>query len=371
MKRFFFGFGLNVALVFVASQSCMAGTAQAQLANNSIHIYAGPCSCGFGLTWKIHFSTFYTEDPPYANGEVAPLPLPATHTLWSYLILEDPSLYASGTYAELDLPTTDSDANGILDFLEVNKAVSISTSGTYATIFNPGYGLLTLQWSRAEGSPSGTLLLFMDDPALGQMGPFTHTFELVEQYSGTLTYHPGSTNVTGTMVLVKTSQAPSPLSGSVTFLKSDTNRFDLLTLSSGDWSNQTEVFSFGECQLRRDAAHPMAYSGTLQNPGGAFSSWTLSIVDTNDANGNGIPDFSDDLTNPTPRRPILLLSCTPTNLLLRVSGDVGRIHAIEQASSLNSTNWQTIQTFTLTNDPQLRTLSLPETTPTFWRVRAQ
>ena len=47
----------------------------------------GDCSCGFGLVWTISFSSFYTENPPSANGEFAPLPQPAAYSHWSWLVL--------------------------------------------------------------------------------------------------------------------------------------------------------------------------------------------------------------------------------------------------------------------------------------------
>jgi hypothetical protein len=98
----------------------------------------------------------------------------------------------------------------------------------------------------------------------------------------------------------------------------------------------------------------------------------LSIVDTNDANANGIPDFSDEPASVTPpRRPGLSLTHAQTHLVLRVSGDVGRTHLVQEAASLNATTWSTVQSLTLTNDPQFLTLPLPAASPTFWRVKAQ
>ena len=95
-------------------------------------------------------------------------------------------------------------------------------------------------------------------------------------------------------------------------------------------------------------------------------------MDTNDVNGNGIPDFSDDLAVVTPpRRPTLSLSLTSTNLLLRVSGDVGRTHFVQQASTPNATNWTTIQSLVLAQDPQELALPLPASSPRFWRALAQ
>ncbi|HEV2327891.1 MAG TPA: hypothetical protein VGY56_03775 [Verrucomicrobiae bacterium] len=97
----------------------------------------------------------------------------------------------------------------------------------------------------------------------------------------------------------------------------------------------------------------------------------LSIDDTNDANANGIPDFSDNPAVALPRVPHLSLARGPTNLLLTVSGSVSHTNQIQQIGSLSSTNWQTTLSFLLTNDPQMVSLPLPAGTPKFWRVVAQ
>ena len=126
----------------------------------------------------------------------------------------------------------------------------------------------------------------------------------------------------------------------------------------------------GSMELVRDAAANV-YRGNLQDSGSAYQSWALSITDTNDANHNGIPDLSDDLVVPPPRRPALGLSRIPDHLVLTVSGEVGRTHSVQQSTNLSSTNWQTLQSLSLTNDPQSVILPLPAQSPTFWRVLAE
>jgi hypothetical protein len=202
------------------------------------------------------------------------------------------------------------------------------------------------------------------------MGPFTHPFELVG-YSGVLSYAARPEDVAGTLTLSKDGDPATILAGTVVLTRIPTNRFNLLTLSSGQWTNQTDVFEFGECELQRDAAQPAVYHGTLKNPGGTYRQWLFSLVDTNDANRNGIPDLSDDVAVAPPRRPLLLLTRSASELRLRVGGEVGRTHLVQKASSPNTTNWTTIQTLTLTNDPQVVTMPLPGDSPAFWRVQAQ
>jgi hypothetical protein len=99
--------------------------------------------------------------------------------------------------------------------------------------------------------------------------------------------------------------------------------------------------------------------------------WMLSIDDLNDANHNGIPDFSDDpLTASGPRPPQLALAWSSTNLLFSLSGDVGHLHELQQTLSLPATNWQTIASVTLTNDPQAISIPFAQGPPIFWRALA-
>ena len=94
--------------------------------------------------------------------------------------------------------------------------------------------------------------------------------------------------------------------------------------------------------------------------------WTLSIDDLNDADQDGIPDFSDDPLTPA-RPPLLTLQPGATSLVLIISGDVGRSHLIQTNASLASTNWQLAQSITLATDPQTVSLPIPAGI-TFWRA---
>jgi hypothetical protein len=368
MKRRWIAAGLAATLLVMPLPVLAAGTAQVRVSNKSVRMFPGDCSCGFGLIWTISFSSFYTEYPSQANGELAFSPTPGSRSHWSYLVLEDPSLTAGTTYVELDLPlAADADGNGTPDFLEVARPVATTSSGTYAVIWGPGYGALTLHWTRSAGDRQGSCQLYMLDPVLGEMGPFNHTFELIEQ-AGTFSYNVSSTHVTGTIRVAKTGDPSELLEGPVVLTRSPTNRFNLLTLAGGGWTNQVEVFTFADCLLTRDSAHPAAYSGTLANPHGSYRFWHLAIVDTNDANKNGIPDLSDDTAVHPPRRPLLSLARTSTQLRLRLSGEVGRTHLVQEAAAPNAVTWTTVQGITLTNDPQEIVLPLPNHSPAFWRV---
>src|SRR4030095_2708247 len=117
------------------------------------------------------------------------------------------------------------------------------------------------------------------------------------------------------------------LEGSVAFLKSPTNRFNQLTLQSAYLTNasmQTLSLYVPTKFLRRTVNStnyfgPVEFNdGDLSTPGvDDYYSWVLSIDDLNDADHDGIPDFSDDPSSVAlPRRPLLSLTHELTNVLL-------------------------------------------------------
>src|SRR6266704_2348417 len=181
-------------------------------------------------------------------------------------------------------------------------------------------------------------------------------FELIE-YTGPLTYTPGSNTVSGSVNLTQTGNTNNHMQGPLQFVKVSTNRFNRLTLQAGAWTNDAmQTLSFTNDPYFRDPPWLTNYFGYVDfndwDPNtfdSDYVTWVLSIDDTNDFNHNGIPDFSDD---PPARRPLLSLKVTSTNLLLTIHVDVGHPHQVQESLVLPATNWQTVASVTLTNDPQ-------------------
>ncbi len=292
----------------------------------------------------------------------------------TYLIVTDIIFGDQGSgYMELNVPDGgDANDNGYFDFYEVSQAVSATTSGHYS-VNGFGSGAVTASWYRSANSKDGSCTLTLSS----SFGPvvFVPQFELIE-YTGPLTYTPGSNTVSGSVNLTQTGNTNNHMQGPVQFVKVATNRFNRLTLQAGAWTNdamQTLTFTNDPCF--RDPPWLTNYfcyvdfSDWDPNTGDVdYPSWDLSIDDTNDFNHNAIPDFSDD---PPPRRPLLSLARASTNLSLTISGDVGHPHLVQESVVLPPTNWQTVASITLTNDPQAVSLPLPSGRTKFWRVLAQ
>jgi len=317
------------------------------------------------------------------NGELAPYFFDFSYTHGCYLDLTDDVNDRFDGWMDLNVPPfSDANGNTYPDFFEVSQAVSATTSGQY---YIPGLSsqnpsTVNASWSRSAGYSQGTCVLTLHSTAFGDL-LFSPTFELIE-YTGPLTYTPGSNTVSGFVNLTQTSNTVNQMQGPVQFTKVSTNRFNLLVLQAGALTNnamQTLTFtnvSFVTNDLfERFVDWPTNYGGYFDfddwDPNTSdvdYPTWVLSIDDTNDFNHNAIPDFSDD---PPARRPNFSLKVTSSNLLFTIHGDVGHPHQVQESLVLPATNWQTVASVTLTNDPQLVSIALPATRVKYWRVQAQ
>lgn len=302
------------------------------------------------------------------NGELYPV-FGAPRTHYTSLVLTDLFDDQIPGSMLLNVPTTDTNGDGFPDIFDTARSFSGSSSGTYNF---PGFanGNATASWSRGAGSQAGTCQL-----NFAGFGSFSHTFNILE-YRGPLNFTPGSNVVSGNVDLSLTGTPASSLKGPIAFTKSATNPHNELTLQSGAWTNATaETFSFVTNSILRDATWPTNYYGYFEFDDWNLSTfepdyylWVLSIDDLNDADGDGIPDFSDEPQTVLLRRPLLSLKRTTTNLSLTISGNVGQVCEIQEAATISATNWPTSFSVTLTNDPQTVSLPLPSTQTRFWRV---
>jgi len=306
------------------------------------------------------------------NGELAPLYTTYTHS--SGFTLDYSGFPITGTI-ELNLPPDpDANGNGFDDSFEVSQAAGGTSQGRYTTAL--GGGSVTATWSRGAGSKDGTCLLHLVDNSFGDLGVYRHAFEVLE-YTGSLTYTPGASAISGSVNLTN---AADQLRGPVNFQKSVANPHNLLTLQTASLTNAAlqMLTLYTNTTFYRDTFLVTNYyggvefnDGDLNTAAEDYYSWELSIDDLNDTDHDGIPDFSDEPSPVAPRRPLLSLARSTTNLLLTISGDVGRLHYLLESTNLIAGNWKTNLSLTLTNDPQTVSLPLPPGGLKFWRARAE
>ena len=347
-----------------------AQTAQTHLFCLSLRFQQGVYHSSSG-DFTMDLSTVSLASP---NGELAPTF--SSPDLFSSFLQYDTLFDEVVQEGEIDLnlpPFADVNNDGFDDFYESSVAVAGTSTGFFSSVI--GQGTVRASWSRRAGSASGTCVLSFKNASGGALGDYTHTFELIE-YTGPLVYTPGTNRVTGAVNLTRTGDDTSEWTGPIEFIKAATNRFDELILQHGAWTNafsQTVNFSNDIDSFLRDLTLTTNYYGFLDFDDGDpntsdpdYFTWILSIDDSNDADGDGIPDFSDD-PGPT-EEPVLFLAPTSANLSLTISGVVGRMHEVQQSSSLSHTNWNTVLTVTLTNTSQTVSLPLPADAASFWRV---
>jgi hypothetical protein len=369
------GILLAAGLIILPLSGYSAQTAQARMYCKSLRFQRGAAVDSVGFRWTMELSTLSAG----INGELAPDFFNSGYSNSAYVELYSELLdhtFQGGMV--LDIPDTgDTNRNGFLDFFEVSQAVMPITSAGAYNISGFGSGNVTATWSRDAGSALG--YCFYSIPSSYGTLDFAQAFELIE-YTGTLSYSPGATNVAASLSLTETNTG-NTLEGPVAFVKSATNRFNKLTLQTAFLTNTTpQTLSLYETTafLRR-TVNPTNYFGPVEFNDGDFGtleddyySWVLSIDDLNDADHDGIPDFSDDVgvVSP-PRRPSLSLTRGLTNVLITIGGDVGHLHEIQASGSVTSTNWPTVLSVTLTNDPQVVSLPLPANGIQFWRAQAR
>lgn len=361
------------ASLFLSIVADAAQVAQARLYCLSVRLRPAPDEYGDILTLTSTGSLDAGKDELIAWSPPPELQLPISSESYASGISLYDSLYQdySGGRLDISIEVTDTNLNRHPDFFEV--ANSVNAVRPYGSIDITGYGFTPVprvSWLRAAGSRTGSCVIKIDD---GYWGTFNHTFEIME-YKGTLTYTPGSNDVTGSLNLTQTGLPANTLQATLQFVKTATNKFNELTLQTGSTTGAllSTLNTFTNHVFTRDAAYPTNYAGYFEFSDGEpltyepYSLWVLSITDTNDSDGNGIPDFSDDPSSPA-RAAQLSVNVSGGSVQLSIRGDVGRQYEIQDTGSLSSPNWQPVQTVTLSSDPQTVQLPVPTATK-FWRV---
>jgi hypothetical protein len=303
------------------------------------------------------------------NGEFSPYD---GKSLISGFVIDYSGLAIYGTMVIGMPPFADADRDGFDDFYASEHAVYSVTYGSYETPVSSG--TVTATWNRVADSQDGTCALRLVDAIYGDLGSFSHPFELME-YKGSVFYTPGTTTINCRLMLAQTGVPGELFAGAFKLTKSSVDRFNELTLPPGELTNTTlGALSFAQTTFLRELPWPTNYyayidfvDGDLRTGEPDYQYWTISVDDTNDTNMNGIPDFSDDLSIQAPR---LAITVGSGDVTLLITGSIGRTHLLQESPSLAPESWTTVATFMLTGSPQAISRPRPQVNA-FWRVIAQ
>ena len=368
MKRsllYWAGWTLFVAMAPVGARG--ATVAQVQLNCLSLRFQPASASAA-GLNYTLELTTD-SSGAAGINGELAPLPSGGLSSHATFFRLTGDVLFepVNGTLF-LNVPNlSDANTNGIPDFFETALAVAgVTTSGTFDGTDQSGK--LSAAWQREANSKDGSCRLTMDAYNL----TFTLKFE-VQEFAGSLQYRniAGEPTITASANLTKTSQPAVTLSGSTVLTKGGSGSLALQSGTLRNSSGQASAYQNIDELERSGSRYIGQFFFKDGDPTTVFEdyvSWVLKIIDPNDSNRNGIPDLSDEGGIRAP--PLLSLRQSGTNLLLGISGELGKLHRVESTPGLEKPVWAIAASVTLTNDPQTVLLRAPtnRTRTAYWRV---
>lgn len=279
--------------------------AQAQLHCLSLRFQPAVAAV-LGQTFRLELTSLFGDESP--NGELFPSFGVFDYTHLSDFFLTDPFNPEPliGTLLVNVPSSADANTNDIPDFFEVSQAVATTAAnGEFFT--DADTGVVRATWRRDAGSKTGTCRIEMEGLTFGLLPEFTASFDVLELI-GPLDYTPASNTVTGAVSLTQTLAPTNTLAGPVLLARVATNRFDQLTLADGSWTNAlARALAFDETLLERSTALPSNYAALLTFADGSlntveddYADWLLFVIDTNDADADGIPDLSDDPAGPGP-----------------------------------------------------------------------
>ena len=302
---------------------------------------------------------------PIQNGELGPTAGSGTNALAGFYFIRRPGgqpLLTEDFTIQLP-PWADADADGINDFYEASQPLTdITSGGSFEDALGRGGGGLGATWTRDAGSRSGICEMQFNSASI--FGLWDVPFELL-QYDGYLDYEVKGNKVTGQL---KLNSADASISGQVGIRQVGPDQIQLL---DGSWRlADRSITVSASVPLQRQGRR---YLGTIQLSEGYyqtgfadFLNWYISISDSNDADQNGVPDLSDlaPVSAPT-----LTASRDGQQLLLGITGAVGRSYQLEFTPSLKPTNWASLQSVVVTNSPQTLLLPLESRANGFLRLR--
>ncbi len=201
-----------------------------------------------------------------------------------------------GSYA-VSLPTADSDQNGIPDAIQFDRDGNFSASGSGFSVPTGLPFSISIRFNRSAGSADGTYTATTQNAA-GQANTVSGQYSLLS-YQGSVSYTRGSSNTMGVSV-TGLFQGGVTLTGSTTFTTANADQLSYAAFTGRDSAGTAYQARAGTLTRSGNTYRGdlVLVDGLPQTSWADFTSYVFVITDLNDANGNGIPDFTDPAAIP-------------------------------------------------------------------------
>ena len=238
-------------------------------------------------------TTYPLNDNYTVSGELRPIEKGSSVFVTDYLAVDSSVIHEYGTVS-LNFPETDSDNNGVPDWLQKNMSVNMNVTGSseihyHLTGFS-GNASLNGTFVRSAGLSSGSYNITFNIPNLGT-GIVSGTWH-VSYYNGTIEYddtffyiNAETINADGQIVKAK---------GSSEYTVSPNGKLNLSSVNldvDGD-TVQMQSMLF-ERSNSTYSVLATAIDGLPDTSWPDFTQWYIEISDSNDDDNDGNPDFSD------------------------------------------------------------------------------
>jgi hypothetical protein len=339
----------------------------ARMVSHSPRIFPAVDRDGFlRLDYRMSISAF--SNPNSVNHELRLATAEHGFSHEGFFLLEDPILFETFPIAfVLDVPPySDENLNGLEDFYDPAAAVeNVRTSGLHRNA-SGGAEEFSATWNRAAGAADGTVVLEL--PFIGRR--FTHAMSLLA-YEGVFEFTREGTNLNGTMSLTNLAAGEDRITGDFSARIVSSNAMDY---PEGAWNGPGEfVYRFVPWdRLDRVETNFVTFlsfeDGSPETFEPDYLDWVL-ILESGDANGNGILDLVEGATVPV-ERPRLAVEKAPDGIRITIFAAAGVTCALDSALEVAATNWTEEQSVTLTTGEA--TLNLPsEGVHRFFRARLE
>jgi hypothetical protein len=231
------------------------------------------------------------------SGELTPNLAQAGNYQTDYVLFVNNKVNAAGTVS-LNLPTTDSDQNGVADFLQKSKPGNVVFSGNVFRQFPSAISGIAVngEITRAAGSVVGSYTATVPGPVSGFITYKGESY--IANGSGSIKYNRLNNESTTSMEFGNADGSVAFYSRTSSFTVIDSNT---VLIPAGPFTaSNLRAYVAKACTLKRNGNR---YIGPLEIQDGNITttwrdyiSWQVEIIDLNDTDADGIPDLSD----PTP-----------------------------------------------------------------------